>query len=63
MGIVRWQKGFTMIYSLAARAYLMFHDYNILPQDAVYWVTRRLPKGLRAYYRNQIFRELRRASN
>lgn len=62
MGIVHWQKGFTVIYNLAARAYLMFHDYDILPQDAVYWVTRRLPKGLRAYYRKQIFFELRKAN-
>lgn len=39
-----------MLHTLAARALLMVTDYNISIFEAVEWLTRRMPAGLKNYY-------------
>jgi hypothetical protein len=43
-----------MIYVMAARVSLMVCDFQCSVDDALAWVTRRLPKTLRRYYWSRI---------
>ena len=43
-----------MIYSLAARIYLMMYDYNCGFWNAWTWVCRRIPANFRGYYAREI---------
>jgi hypothetical protein len=47
-----------MLYNLAARAYLMVVDCQLSLDEALIWVTRRLPVNLRDYYGRRITDEL-----
>lgn len=47
-----------MIFSLAARVYLMTVDHMVDRSEAIWWVTRRLPANFQSYYRQRIQREL-----
>ena len=47
-----------MFHSLAARALLMATDHDILIIDAVNWVTRKFPKGLKDNLRERLFYEV-----
>lgn len=46
------------MHKMAARAMIMKCDFNISIDEAVAWVTRNLPKGLKEYYTTHIMLEM-----
>jgi hypothetical protein len=43
--------GAVMIFSYAARIYLMMMDHKVSFREAFYWICRRAPKNMQNYYR------------
>lgn len=43
-----------MLHSLAARALLMVMDYGVSIYEAIAWLTRKMPAGLKKYYKNML---------